>query len=155
MVDFILASNWSYKVRSVVYNLVKKIADKKAVDALIPILRENEDAARFYEPLTSWIIGSPQSVEVLAYASNDKDYFVRYMAAKALVNIGSAPAINALINALENGDDSMREIAANVLGDSKDKCVISVLVNAEQDSNKTVRNAAEKSLRKMKYNRLD
>jgi HEAT repeat protein len=77
------------------------------------------------------------------------------MAAKALVNIGSAPAINALINALENGDDSMREIAANVLGDSKDKCVISVLVNAEQDSNKTVRNAAEKSLRKMKYNRLD
>ena len=89
-------------MRSLVYRLVKKIADKKAVDALIPILRENEDAARFYEPLTSWIIGSPQSVEVLAYASNDKDYFVRYMAAKALVNIGSAPAINALINALEN-----------------------------------------------------
>ncbi len=57
MDSYILASNWSEKVRSVAYYIVKKIADKRAVDALIPILREEENAARFYEPLTSWMIG--------------------------------------------------------------------------------------------------
>ncbi len=77
------------------------------------------------------------------------------MAAKALVNIGNAPAMNALINALENGDDAIREIVANVLGYSRNKRVISVLVNAEKDSNEAVRKAAEKSLKKIKYSRLD
>lgn len=98
---------------------------------------------------------SPKSDEVLLHASNDKDYFVRHMAAKALVNIGNAPAMNALINALENGDDAIREIVANVLGYSRNKRVISVLVNAEKDSNEAVRKAAEKSLKKIKYSRLD
>ena len=124
MVGFILISKWSSKLSSIVGKLVKNIADKKAVDALIPILKENGDVSRFYESLTSWMIYNPHSVDLYLDASIDKEYFVRYMAAKALVNIGTAPAINALIKILENGDESKREIAATVLGDSKSECVM-------------------------------
>jgi HEAT repeat protein len=84
----------------------------------------------------------------------DEDYFVRYMAAKALVNIGTDPAINALINALKNGGESMREIAANILGNSKNRCVVTVLINAEKDSNEVVRKAARKSLEKLESTEL-
>lgn len=35
-------------MRSLVYRLIKKIADKQAVDALIPILKEEDETARFY-----------------------------------------------------------------------------------------------------------
>jgi hypothetical protein len=150
MVGFILISKWSSKLSSIVGKLVKNIADKKAVDALIPILKENGDVSRFYESLTSWMIYNPHSVDLYLDASIDKEYFIRYMAAKALVNIGTAPAINALIKILENGDESKREIAATVLGDSKSECVITVLVNAEKDSNEAVHKAARKSLMKLK-----
>ncbi len=154
MVDFFLSSKWSGKLSSIVSKLIKNIADKKAVDALIPILKENRDISRFYESLTSLMIYNPHSVDLYLDSSIDKDYFVRYMAAKALVNIGTAPAINALINVLENGDETNREIAANVLGDSRSESVISVLVNAEMDSNETVRKAAQKSLMKLESTEL-
>ena len=42
--------------------LVKKIADKKAVNALIPILAEEDDSARFYAALALGKIGSTEAV---------------------------------------------------------------------------------------------
>ena len=150
MIDFILVSKCSGKVSSIMGKLVKNVADKKAIDALIPILRDDGDVSRFYESFTSWVMYNPEYRDLYLDASIDKDYFVRYMVAKALVNIGTKSAIKELTDSLENGGESTREIAANVLGASKNKCVLSVLVNAEKDNNDNVRKVAHKSLEKLK-----
>jgi PBS lyase HEAT-like repeat. len=48
--------------------LIKKIADKQVVNALIPILKEEDDAARFYAAKALGRIGSPHAVKALAGA---------------------------------------------------------------------------------------
>jgi hypothetical protein len=65
MVGYILNYKWSGKLSSIVGKLVKNIDDKKAVNALIPILREEDDVPSFLGPLNSWLIYNPQSVDLI------------------------------------------------------------------------------------------
>jgi len=76
MIDSILVSKWGSRVSSIMGKLVKNIADKKAVDTLIPILREDGDVSRFYESFTSWVMNNPKYRDSYLDASIDKDYFV-------------------------------------------------------------------------------
>lgn len=62
---------------------------------------------------------------------DDADFSVRYMAAKALINIGDEPAVDVLVDTLKNNDAKMREIAADALGYLENQRAFPALMCAE------------------------
>lgn len=137
-------------MRSLFYKLIKRIADKRAVNALIPILKEEDEAARFYAALALGNLGRDHAVEALAESLNDKDYSVRHMAAKALVNIGSVSAFEALTNSLKSDNESTRETAAEYLVEFGDKLDITPLKFINCKNIEAVQRTAQKSLKNLK-----
>jgi len=120
------------KVRSGAAKALGEIKDARAIDPLIAVLRDEDNAA---EALGK--IGAP-AVEPLIVALRDEDWYVRENAAKALGETKDARAVKPLIEAL--GDQNVRSNAAKALGKIKDVRAIAPLIAALEDEEQYFRN---------------
>ena len=105
------------KVRGDAAYALGRIGDKRAVDALIEVLRNEDDDAlvRLSAAEALIRIGEP-AVEPLIEALKDEDEDARSFAADALGEIGDRRAVDALVKILKDGSAEVRESAACALG---------------------------------------
>ena len=85
--------------------------------------------------------GRTDSVNVLVGQLNDKDSWVRDLAASTLARIG-APAVEPLIAALNDRDSHLRCTPAGLLGEIKDPRAVEPLIAALKDNDFAVPNCA-------------
>ena len=120
-----------------------RIADPKAVPALIKLFRDSSKIVRETAGTALVYIGQP-SVDPLIESLKDKDFVVRCHAARALggmttdYQIGrtwvrDAKVVDALIAALKDPDRAVREDATIALGMIGDPRAIDALVEAMKD----------------------
>ncbi|MCA1993020.1 MAG: HEAT repeat domain-containing protein, partial [Coleofasciculus sp. S288] len=91
-------------------------------------------------------IGSPQAVETLTKALNQRPWYIRGEAAAALGWTGDPQAVKALISALHDKDSIVRGEAAAALGGMGDSQAIEALVAALHDEDCYVRREAALAL---------
>ncbi len=124
-----------------------KLADARAVDSLIEILRY--DADRDVRLKAAWALGQiddPRAIDPLSYASvKDADSYVRGEAYDALqkVTVGGntvdSRSVDPIIGALKDEDQSVRYRAAEALGQIKNATAVDALIEALNDADRDVR----------------
>jgi HEAT repeat protein len=100
-----------------------KIGDARAVEPLIPALKDEEEYPRKTAAEALGRIGGAGAVEVLNAALKDGDKDVRKTAVEALGRIGDARAVLPLVTAIEDEEESsgVQPAAARALGILKDR----------------------------------
>ncbi len=84
----------SYKVRVQAAIVLGKLADKRAVPALIQALRDENESVRGVAATSLGRIGDKSAANALLQATNDSSEFVRAQARKALEAVSSAPSVS-------------------------------------------------------------
>jgi len=137
-------------VREVAAQALGRIGDYQAVESLIALLKDEEKDVRksAIEALIKISeAGDPRAVEPLIIALNDRDFFVRTEAARALGRIGDPRAVEPLIIALNDKELVVRINAAIALGKISDPHAVEPLVSLRKDS--SVRKFATQALIKI------
>jgi HEAT repeat protein len=131
------------------YNIIAalgSIGDKRAVEPLIPFLKDKDDAVRRY---TAFALGKLKAVQVIddiiAMLKEDNKA-VKQSAIGALKEFGDPKAIQPLIDALDYDDADVRRNVIGVLGNYKDKRVTDALLRLITKEYPYVRGVAVNSL---------
>ncbi|GBO52794.1 hypothetical protein APA_595 [Pseudanabaena sp. lw0831] len=134
-------------------SLLGETVSDKAVDTLIPVLKDSSAYFRMCAANALRKIGSEKAFYALILALKDSDDDVRMYAAEELGKIGSDRAFYALILALKNPDYGVRWRAAEVLGKIGSDMAIKLLIIALKDPNTYVRIYAANGLIKIGSNK--
>jgi len=141
-----------YPIRWEAAAALGKIADRKAVGPLIPLLKDKHSGVRATAAEALGKIGDENAVSSLISVLKDGSGPVQGNAIRALVKIGT-PAVEPLIAVLKDESDKsdwFRKNAAEALGEIGDPRAIEALKEvAQNDSSSNVREGAKESLKKI------
>ena len=94
-------------------------------------------------------LGTPEAVQALTEALNDKDRTIREKAVKALGEVGCPEAAPVLIGVLEGEEETLQRAAAEMLGKTASTEARDALEKACESSSWLVRHAAQRALEKV------
>lgn len=139
-------------VRSAVAESLGKTGDKRAVQILIPVLKNDPDPLVQQEAAASLgKLASPQAFEPLVQALEHTHPSVSSTAASALGELGDTRAVPALIAVMTNTERpaATREQAAGALGKLGDTRAVAPLITVLSDTNDRLRWYAAMALGKL------
>lgn len=112
----IMQTEKDINLRSCAAESLGRLGDKRAVDPLIKLLKDQENIMRFTAATSLGQIGDTRAVEPLIKALGDKEKAVCLVAARALGELRDARASFALVKLLNEEQPPMiRAIVANAL----------------------------------------
>ena len=136
------------EVRVIVLGLLAKLKTTKAVDFIIPLLKDDHWGVRGSAADVLGMMGDKRAVEPLIATLKDKEQWVRISAARSLGMIADKRAVEPLISLLN--DDKAVSAAASALGEIKDKRASNPLVKCLKHENPWMRDCSAEALGKMK-----
>ena len=127
-----------------------KIADPRAVDALLKLTNHPSEYVRRAVVGALGVINDPRGIHPLIQALHDSDKSVRAYAAEGLGIIGGPRAVEPLIVALDDGDADVRLYAVRSLDLLKDiRAVEPLIAVSVNDTVERVRTKAREALKKI------
>ncbi|MDD5436422.1 MAG: HEAT repeat domain-containing protein, partial [Candidatus Omnitrophica bacterium] len=140
----------NYSIKSAAPEILAAI-DPSAMALIAKNINDEAQSIRLSTIRGLGIIGSPEAVDLLAKALEDKDGYVKREALKAILSAKDKKrAAEILSKFLDDEDDDMRKAAAEALGEAEDAQAIQSLIGMMDDKDLRVREAAISSLRKIK-----
>jgi HEAT repeat protein len=136
-------------VRIDAIDVLGKLGDTRAVDALIAALQDSDSVVRRHAADALGKLGATHAVEALITTLRDPDSFVRFSAADALGVLGDIRAVEPLINSLNDPNLSFRNHAIDALGTLKDARAVISLINAQIDADQSNCTRAAHALRQL------
>jgi HEAT repeat protein/phage terminase Nu1 subunit (DNA packaging protein) len=133
-------------VRESAVEILGRIGNPQAVDALITVLKQGREYIRAIAAVALGKIGSSEAVSALIQTLSEEFGSVRRSAASALAEIGNPLAVNALITALSHEKGDIRASAASALGRINNSQAVEALIIALNDEDSYVRSSAISAL---------
>ncbi|MGC8927746.1 MAG: HEAT repeat domain-containing protein [Myxococcota bacterium] len=125
----------SFKSRLQAAIFLGKMQDKRAVDALITTLKDEDYAIKGASAIALGNIGDPKATKPLIELLKDPESLVRKEAVKALIKLASnKQTMDDLINAFRNTDDAMLKMGIiAIFGELKDDNALKALADGLSD----------------------
>ncbi len=125
----------SFKSRLQAAIFLGKMQDKRAVDALITTLKDEDYAIKGASAIALGNIGDPKATRPLIELLKDPESLVRKEAVKALIKLASnKQTMDDLINAFRNTDDAMLKMGIiAIFGELKDDNALKALADGLSD----------------------